>query len=97
MSRVCQITGVGTTSGRTYKRRGVAKCKGGIGRNTTGISKRTFQPNLQWKKIHVPELNRTLRVRISTRALKTITKKGAYRTLLEAGLIKAVKPNPPKK
>ncbi len=96
MSRVCQVTGRGTTSGRTYTRRGVAKRKGGIGRKTTGITKRTFQVNLQWKNIFVPELNKTVRVRLSTRALKTITKKGAYRTLLDAGLIKARKPAPKK-
>ena len=92
MRRVCQITGKRTTSGRQYTRRGLAKRKGGIGKKTTGITKRTFQANLQWKRIWVPELNRTVRVRLSTRALKTITRNGAYRTLLSAGLIKAAKP-----
>ena len=84
--------GRGTTSGRTYTRRGVAKRKGGIGRKTTGITKRKFKVNLQWKKIYVPELNKTVRVRLSARALKTITRKGAYRTLLDAGILKPQKP-----
>ena len=88
MSRICQITGKGTTSGRHFTRRGLAKRKGGIGKKITGISKRKFMVNLQWKRIWVPELNKNVRVRISTRALKTITRKGAYRTLLDAGLVK---------
>ena len=92
MSRVCQITGSRTSSGRHYTRRGLAKRKGGIGKKTTGISRRQFKVNLQWKRIWIPELNRTLRVRLSTRALKTIAKNGPYRTLLDAGLIRAVKP-----
>ncbi len=29
-----------------------------------------------------------MRIKLSTRALRTVTKNGAYRTLLEAGLIK---------
>ena len=93
MTRVCQITGKRTTSGRQYTTRGLAKRKGGIGKKTTGITKRTFMANLQWKRIWVPELNRNVRVRISTRALKTITRNGAYRTLLNAGLVKAPKVN----
>jgi len=87
MSRVCHITRKGTTSGRTYTRRGLAKRKGGIGKKITGVTKRKFLVNLQWKRIWVPELNKTVRIRISTRALKTITRKGAYRTLLDAGLV----------
>jgi len=35
----------------------------------------------------VPELNRYVRVRVSSRALKTIDKNGAYKTLKQAGLI----------
>jgi large subunit ribosomal protein L28 len=32
-------------------RRGLAKKKGGVGRKTTGISKRRFLPNLQTVKV----------------------------------------------
>ncbi|MBN2491883.1 MAG: 50S ribosomal protein L28 [Planctomycetes bacterium] len=92
MSRVCQITGKGTVIGRQYSRRGLAKRKGGIGKKTTGISPRTFKVNLQRKRIWVPELNRTVRVRLSTRALKTISRNGAFRTLLDAGLVRPPKP-----
>ena len=89
MSRVCQITGRRTTVGNKYSRRGLAKSKGGVGKKTTGIARRKFKINLQWKRIWVPELKRYVRVRLSTRAIRSISKNGAYKTLLEAGLIKA--------
>ena len=91
MSRVCQVTGRKTTTGLKYARRGVPKSKGGIGMRTTGKTKRQFKINLQWKSFWVPEINRKVRVRLSTRALRTITKNGAYSTLLKAGLIKPSK------
>jgi len=89
MSRVCQVTGKRTRVGHSVARRGLAKYKGGVGIKTTGITKRKFKVNLQWRTIFVPELNRSVRVRLSTRALKTMAKKGPYKVLLEAGLIKA--------
>ncbi|MBN1443736.1 MAG: 50S ribosomal protein L28 [Planctomycetes bacterium] len=91
MSRVCQITGKKTAVGNSHARRGLEKRKGGVGKKTTGITRRQFKVNLQWKTIWVPELKRSVRVRISTHALRTITKNGAYRVLLEAGLIKPPK------
>ena len=91
MSRVCQITQRGTQTGRRIARRGLAKAQGGIGLNTTGITKRKFKVNVQKKRIYVPELGEHVRVRLSTRALRTITKKGPYRVLLDAGLIKPAK------
>jgi large subunit ribosomal protein L28 len=91
MSRVCQITGRRTRVGNTIARRGLAKPKGGIGLKTTGVSKRTFKPNIQTKKVYVPELGVWVRVKLSAKALKTISKKGAYRVLLDAGLIKPAK------
>lgn len=54
--------------------------------NPTG--KKRKYPNLQKKKIFVPELNKTVNVEVSTRGLKTIKKNGAYKTLKRAGLIK---------
>lgn len=91
MSRVCQVTGRRTRKGNSIARRGLAKPKGGIGLKTTGVSRRTFKPNIQTKKIWVPELNQWVRVKLSAKALKTITTNGAYRVLLDAGLIKPVK------
>ena len=91
MSRVCQVTGKKTASGHKYARRGVPKAKGGVGLRTTGKTKRQFKVNLQWKTIWVPEINRRVRVRLSTRALRTVTKNGAYATLVKAGIIKPSK------
>ena len=88
MSRVCQITRRGTRSGGSIARRGLAKAKGGVGLRITGRSKRKFKVNTQKKRIWIPELGEYVRVKLSTRALRTITKNGAYRTLLDAGLIK---------
>jgi len=88
MSRVCQITGRRTQRGNSIARRGLAKPKGGIGLKTTGVTRRTFKPNIQTKKIWVAELGCFVRVKLSTKALKTISAKGAYRVLLTAGLIK---------
>ena len=47
MSRICAICGKKPSAGRSIKRRGLAKKKGGVGRKITGISKRFFLPNLQ--------------------------------------------------
>ena len=48
-------------------------------------------PNLQKKRVFVPELNKTINVEISTRGMRTLNKNGAYQTLLKAGLIKTRK------
>jgi large subunit ribosomal protein L28 len=87
MARVCSITGRRPVKGRRIHRSGLAKKKGGIGRHVTKEVTRTFLPNLKKKRIWVAELNRHVTVKISTRALKTIDKNGAYATLKEAGLI----------
>lgn len=43
--------------------------------------------NLQKKKIFIPELNKTITLELSTKAIKTIKKNGAYSVLKKAGLI----------
>ena len=91
MPRVCQITGRRTQKGNKVARRGLPKKTGGIGLKTTGIRRRTFKPNLQRKRLWVPELGQWIRVRISTRALKTIDREGPYRVLVRAGIIKPLK------
>ena len=47
MPRVCEICGKRTSFGRSIARRGRAKKQGGIGKKTTGITRRTFKPNIQ--------------------------------------------------
>jgi len=65
----------------------LAKKKGGIGRHVTKVVKRTVSPNLQTKRIWVPELDQFVRIKLSCRALKTINKNGAFVTLKKAGII----------
>ncbi len=43
--------------------------------------------NLKKKRVYIPELKKTLVLTISTRAIKTINKNGAFATLKKAGLI----------
>ena len=88
MSRICQITGAKVSFGHRNHRSGKAKKEGGIGRHLTKRVKRQFYPNILDKNVWVPELGKFVKVRISARALKTINKNGAYRTLVKAGLIK---------
>lgn len=45
------------------------------------------QANLQKKRVFVPELGKTIIMTVSTKALRTIAKNGAYNTLKKAGLI----------
>ena len=73
--------------GRKIHRSGRANKQGGIGRHVTKTVKRTVSPNLQTKRIFVPELGRYVKVKASCKAFKTINKNGAYATLKKAGLI----------
>lgn len=49
--------------------------------------KKRNQVNLQKKKIFIPELNKSITLTLSTKALKTINKNGAFATLSKAGLV----------
>ena len=87
MARECSITGAKPAKGHVIHRRGMAKKKGGVGRHVTANTPRLFLPNLQTKRIWVAELNRFVTVKLTARALKTITKNGAFQTLKKAGLV----------
>lgn len=43
-------------------------------------------PNLQLKRIYIPEESRWVRVRLTTRALRTVTKKGLLAYVKDVGL-----------
>ena len=88
MARQCQITGVKVTTGHHIHRSGKAKKEGGIGKHITKRVKRKIYPNLRDKRIWVSELGKFVRVRLSARALKTVSKLGALKVLKEAGLVK---------
>lgn len=74
VSRICEICGKGPVAGRSITQRGMAKKKGGVGRKTTGISKRVFRPNLQNIKITQKGENKTAKVCTSCIRSGKITK-----------------------
>jgi len=70
MGRQCEVSGKKTTFGNRKTTRGKAKYLGGVGTKVTGISRRTFKPNLQ--KIHVWLPNGTTRrVLVATSVIRT--------------------------
>lgn len=62
MSRRCVICGVGPMAGRTIKRKGLAKKKGGVGKKTTRTTKKVFLPNVQRIKAIINGSVRTVMV-----------------------------------
>ncbi|MDB4467210.1 50S ribosomal protein L28 [Akkermansiaceae bacterium] len=87
MARVCSIRGSKVRVGRKIHRSGLAKKKGGIGRHVTKTVKRKVSPNLQSKRVWIPELSKFVKIKVSAKGIKTINKNGAYATLKKAGLI----------
>ena len=73
MARVCQVSG---------KRRMVGNNVSHSQRRT----KRVQYPNLIKKKIYIPEEDRTVTLRLSARALRTMNKKGVSAYLKEQGI-----------
>jgi len=49
-------------------------------------TRRRQLPNLQTKRISVPELNRWVKIKMSTRAMRTLNKKGLLTFLKDEGL-----------
>ncbi|OGI70600.1 hypothetical protein A3A09_03240 [Candidatus Nomurabacteria bacterium RIFCSPLOWO2_01_FULL_42_20] len=78
--KCCPITKKGSIVGGGYSNRTRATKF-----NPTG--KKRKYPNLQKKTLFVPEINKKITLTLSTRAIKTINKKGAYSVLKSAGLI----------
>lgn len=73
MARKCAFTGKKTASANNVSH---AKNK----------TKRTQRPNIQVKSIYVPELDKNVRVKVSTSALRTISKIGFMTYLKKTGL-----------
>lgn len=73
MSRRCQITG---------KKANNAMAVSHSHRRTHKLQ----QPNLQWKRVWWPQGNRWVRLKLSTKAIKTLEKKGINAMAKEAGL-----------
>ena len=68
MSRVCYFTGKKSRAGRSLARRGKAKYLGGVGRKTTGITKRQFKPNIQRVRALVD--GKVCRIKVSAKAIR---------------------------
>ena len=80
MARICEVTKRGSIRGGGYSNKTRATQF-----NPTGMVRK--YPNLQKKKVYVPELKKSFNLTLSTRALKTIQKRGAFATLKKAGII----------
>lgn len=81
MARDCVITGKRSRIGGGYSNRTRATKF-----NPTG--KKRNQVNIQKKTVFVPELNRKVTVNVSAQGLKTMKKRGVYKTLRTAGIVK---------
>lgn len=73
MARKCQLTGKGPLTGNRVS-------------HSNKKTKRRQLPNLQAKRIYVPEMDRWVRVKLSTRALRTVTRQGLMSFLRKNGL-----------
>lgn len=82
MQKICVITKKGSIMGGGYSNRTRATKF-----NPTGKVRK--YPNLQKKRVFIPELGKSINIEVSTKGMRTMKKNGAYATLLKAGLIKA--------
>ncbi len=71
MSKVCEITGKKAMFGNNVS-------------FSINKTKRRFDVNLSKKRFYIPEEDRWITLRVSTRALKAINKKGISAVLKEA-------------
>ncbi len=73
MARKCKLTGKGPMAGNNVS-------------HANNKTKRRQLPNLQRKRLFVEELGRSVRVRLSAAALRTVGRKGLMPFLKEQGL-----------
>jgi len=69
MSRKCQVCGKSAQMGNSVQQRGKAKYLGGNGRQTTGVSRRVFKPNLQ--KIRVQSGGNTTTKKVCVQCIRS--------------------------
>ena len=79
--KICAITKKSSVVGGGYSNRTRATKF-----NPTG--KKRKYANLQKKKIFIPELNKSVSIKVSTKGMRTMKKNGIYATLKKAGLVK---------
>ena len=73
MAKKCPFTGKGPMAGNNVA-------------HSNKRTKRRQLPNIQTKRIFIPEEDRWVRIKLSARALRTVTKKGLLQYLKEEGL-----------
>jgi large subunit ribosomal protein L28 len=71
MARVCQITGKRPRVGNNVS-------------HANNKTKRRFYPNLQKKRFYLPEEDKWITLKVSTKAIKTINKYGISAVIKEA-------------
>lgn len=71
MARICQITGKKAKVGNKVS-------------HANNKTKRTFSPNLQKKRFFIPEENRWITLKLSTKAIRTINRDGITEVLKKA-------------
>jgi len=69
MGMQCAVCGKKPALGNQIARRGKAKYLGGVGRKITGISRRTFRPNLQ--HIQVQQGGSVKRIRVCVKCIRS--------------------------
>ncbi len=80
MAKICPVTKKGSVVGGGFSNRTRATQF-----NPTGKTRR--YPNLQKRRVYIPELKKHVRVLLSTRGMKTMNKQGAHKALKAAGVI----------
>lgn len=73
MARKCVISGKGPLSGNSVS-------------HANNKKRRSQKPNIQYKKIFDPELGRSVRVKLSANALRSVTRVGLSAFLRKKGL-----------
>ena len=73
MSKVCQVTGKRALVGNNVSKSNIK-------------TKRKQFPNLQTKKLYIPELDKKIKLKLSTSAIKTIDKIGLISYLKKQNL-----------
>ena len=69
MANICEICGKRTVAGRSYATRGLARRKKGAGIKITGVTKRSFKPNIIKKTVVVD--GSVKKVKICTSCLRS--------------------------
>ena len=73
MAKRCRLTDKGPLSGNRVS-------------HSHKKTRRRQLPNIQKKRLYIPELDRWVRVKLSVRALRTVTRKGLLQFLKDEGL-----------